>query len=64
MLSSVSHRLKLLTSGTRDLPARQQTLRNTIEWSYSLLDDGEQALFRRLAVFVGGVYTRGHRGGV
>ena len=36
------------------MPARQQTLRNTIAWSYHLLDEEEQRLFRRLAVFVGG----------
>ena len=46
--------LQLLTSGARDLPARQQTLRNTIQWSYDLLDKNEQTLFRRLSVFVGG----------
>jgi predicted ATPase/transcriptional regulator with XRE-family HTH domain len=45
---------QILTSGARDLPARQQTLRNTIDWSYALLDAGEQVLFARLAVFVGG----------
>ena len=44
-------RLELLRSATRDLPARQQTLRATIEWSYTLLDAGEQRLFERLAVF-------------
>jgi predicted ATPase/DNA-binding CsgD family transcriptional regulator len=46
--------LQLLTGGSRDRPARQQTLRNTIAWSYDLLEPEEQALFRRLAVFVGG----------
>jgi predicted ATPase/class 3 adenylate cyclase/tetratricopeptide (TPR) repeat protein len=44
-------RLKLLAGGARDLPARQQTLRATIDWSYQLLDPGEQRLFELLAVF-------------
>jgi predicted ATPase len=54
MLNRLEHRLPLLTGGARDLPERQQTLRNTIEWSYNLLDDPAKRLFRRLAVFVGG----------
>ncbi|MFN8472138.1 MAG: adenylate/guanylate cyclase domain-containing protein [Anaerolineae bacterium] len=46
--------LSLLSGGARNLPARQQALRNTIAWSYELLDVREQALFNRLAVFAGG----------
>jgi predicted ATPase len=48
------HRLSLLTGGARDLPERQQTLQNTITWSYDLLSTEEQQLFRRLSVFEGG----------
>ena len=44
-------RLELLGRGSRDLPARQQTLRGTIEWSYELLDEEERAVFRLLSVF-------------
>jgi len=54
LLERLDHALDLLTSGSRDTPGRQQTLRATIEWSHSLLDDEEQRLFRRLAVFAGG----------
>jgi predicted ATPase len=46
-------RLQLLRSGARDLPARQQTLRATIEWSYQLLEPGEQRLLELLSVFAG-----------
>ena len=46
--------LRLMTGGSRDLEARQQALRNTIDWSYTLLSTGEQRLFWRLAVFAGG----------
>jgi len=54
LLSRLSHRLELLTRGASDLPARQQTLRNTLQWSYDLLSKQEQRLFRWLSVFVGG----------
>lgn len=54
MLPRLQSRLKLLTGGARDLPARQQTLRGAIDWSYSVLEPGEQHLFARLSVFVGG----------
>jgi predicted ATPase/class 3 adenylate cyclase/Tfp pilus assembly protein PilF len=54
MLQRLTSRLKLLTGGARDLPERQRTLRATIEWSFALLDEGEQLLFGRLAVFSGG----------
>jgi non-specific serine/threonine protein kinase len=54
MVARLEHRLPLLTGGTRDLPDRQRTLRNTIAWSHDLLDDDERRLFRRLAIFVGG----------
>jgi predicted ATPase/class 3 adenylate cyclase len=54
LLGRLENRLKLLTGGARDLPARQQTLRGAIEWSYSLLDIEEQRLFARISVFAGG----------
>jgi predicted ATPase len=54
MLARLGNSLDFLTSGHRDLPARQQTLRRTIDWSYSLLSATEQRLFRRIAVFAGG----------
>jgi predicted ATPase/DNA-binding SARP family transcriptional activator/peroxiredoxin len=54
LLGRLENRLELLTGGARDLPSRQQTLRATIQWSYELLDVGEQQLFARLAVFSGG----------
>jgi predicted ATPase len=54
LLERLEHHLAVLTSGPRDLPVRQHTLRNTLAWSYSLLSLEEQRLFRVLAVFVGG----------
>jgi predicted ATPase/DNA-binding NarL/FixJ family response regulator len=54
LLARLEHRLKVLTGGPQDVPARQQTMGNTIAWSYSLLTDEQQGLLRQLAVFSGG----------
>lgn len=54
LLKQLANRLGPLTNGQRDLPARQRTLRNTIAWSYELLDESEKKLFRKLSVFEGG----------
>jgi predicted ATPase/DNA-binding CsgD family transcriptional regulator len=54
LLKRLSHRLEILTGGAQDLPIRQQTLRNTLQWSYDLLTEPEQRLFRWLSIFVGG----------
>ena len=54
VLARLAHRLEFLTGGAFDAPARHQTLRNTIAWSYDLLTPDEQALFRTVGVFVGG----------
>jgi tetratricopeptide (TPR) repeat protein len=54
LLERLDHALDVLTSGARDTPERQQALRATIDWSHSLLDEKEQRLFRRIAVFAGG----------
>jgi predicted ATPase/class 3 adenylate cyclase len=53
LLERLESALPLLTSGARDAPERQRTLRATIEWSYDLLDDANRDLFARLAVFHG-----------
>ena len=54
LLDRLDQRLPVLTGGARDVPDRQRTLRDTITWSYELLDETEQMLFSRLGVFVGG----------
>jgi len=59
LLARLSQRLQLLTGGARTLPARQQTLRNTLQWSYDLLTAQEQRLFRCFCVFVGGFTLEG-----
>jgi predicted ATPase len=54
LLERLDRRLSVLTGGARDLPDRQRTLRDTISWSYELLDERERTAFASLAVFVGG----------
>jgi len=54
MLPHLNRSLNLLTSGTRDMPERHRKLYATIDWSYHLLDEGEQQLLSRLSVFSGG----------
>jgi predicted ATPase/class 3 adenylate cyclase/DNA-binding CsgD family transcriptional regulator len=58
LLARLTPRLTVLTGGAQDVPERQQTLRNTIAWSYQLLHTNEQRLFRRLSVFAGGCTLR------
>jgi predicted ATPase len=53
LLPRLGQQLSLLTGVARDLPERQRTLRNTLDWSYGLLPGSEQALFARLGVFAG-----------
>ena len=53
LLQRLEKRLPVLTSGRRDVPERQRTLRATIEWSYDLLSPALQGVFARLAVFAG-----------
>ena len=62
LLRRLDQRLPLLTGGAQDADERQRTLRDTIAWSYDLLLEREQALFRRLGVFVGGLPARGGGG--
>jgi len=50
----LDNKLNVLTGGPRDVPRRQQTMRDTVGWSYDLLDDAERALFSELSVFAGG----------
>jgi predicted ATPase/class 3 adenylate cyclase len=54
LLTRLGQRLQLLTSSIRDAPARQQTLRQTIQWSYDLLPEDERQLFQRLSIFANG----------
>ena len=54
ILARLEHQLNLLAAGARDLPARQQTLRGAIAWSYDILDDPHRRLLDRLSVFAGG----------
>ncbi|MFI5261075.1 MAG: adenylate/guanylate cyclase domain-containing protein [Candidatus Limnocylindrales bacterium] len=54
ILGRLAGRLDLLGGGARDLPARQQTLRGAIAWSYDLLEPPARRLFATIAVFVGG----------
>jgi tetratricopeptide (TPR) repeat protein len=54
MLARLGSQLKFLTGGAQDLPARQQTMRTTLTWSYDLLTGAEKRLFRRLAPFAAG----------
>jgi predicted ATPase len=61
LLQRLERRLPLLTGGAADLPERLRTLRASLAWSHDLLGSGEQALFRRLAVFAGAGHWRRRR---
>jgi predicted ATPase/class 3 adenylate cyclase len=56
LLDRLGSRFKLLSGGARDLPERQQTLRDTIDWSYELLADEEKTLFEVVSVFSGSTF--------
>ena len=62
LLARIERPLELLTGGARDLPERQQTLRQAIKWSYDLLTPAEQKLFRRLVGLRRRLHARGRRG--
>ena len=64
ILKRLDERLALLVGGPADAPARQQTLRATIDWSHELLEPDQQRLFAGLSVFPGGATARGDRGGL
>lgn len=53
LLARLDRSLPLLTGGARDLPERQRTIRQTIDWSYRILHLDEQVLFRRMSICVG-----------
>ena len=61
LLERLGQMLPVLTGGARDLPDRQRTLSDTIAWSYGLLDEEEQRLFAKLAVFAGGSRSKRQR---
>ncbi len=63
IVDSLHDRFRLLTGGARTAVRRQQTLRASVDWSHALLTEPERALFRRLAVFMGGFDLRRRPGG-
>ena len=63
MLARLEHRLEFLTGGARDLPVRQQTLRNAIAWSYDLLNEDEQKIVPPAVRFCRRLHAGGGRGG-
>ena len=63
LAAGLGDRFRLLTGGCRTAMPRQQTLEASVDWSYSLLDEDERALLRRLSAFAGGFLARGGRSG-